>query len=185
MVNIHPLANVESAKIGENTSIWQFSVVLSGAIIGRNCNINCHTFIENDVIIGNNVTIKSGVYLWDGLRVEDDVFIGPNATFTNDKFPRSKKYPSLFQGVILKRGCSVGGNTTFLPGIEIGQFSIIGAGSVVTKDVPNNAIVKGNPAQICGWIDESGNKMIEINKGEFCSLDGKIYVLENNKLVEK
>jgi len=145
---IHPTAEVQTKDIGNDSTIWQFSIVLKNAKIGKNCNINSHTFIENDVIIGNNVTIKCGVFLWDGLRVEDNVFIGPNATFTNDLYPKSRNKPAKFETTILKKGCSIGANATILPGITVGKNSIVGAGSVVTKDVPANVIVLGNPAKI-------------------------------------
>ena len=145
---IHPTAEVQSKNIGDNTTIWQFAIILNNAKIGSNCNINSHTFIENDVIIGDNVTVKCGVYLWDGLRVEDNVFIGPNATFTNDKYPKSKIKPKEFKKIILKKGCSIGANATIMPGITIGENAIVGAGSVVTKDVPEGVIVFGNPAKI-------------------------------------
>ena len=107
-MSIHPLADVQSNKIGKDTQVWQFAIILKGATIGENCNINCHTFIENDVIIGNNVTVKAGVYVWDGIKVEDNVFIGPNVTFTNDKFPRSKQRPDQFQNTLIKKGASIG-----------------------------------------------------------------------------
>jgi UDP-2-acetamido-3-amino-2,3-dideoxy-glucuronate N-acetyltransferase len=144
---IHSLADVQSKQIGSNTSVWQFVVILPNAIIGENCNINCHCFIENEVVIGNNVTVKSGVYLWDGIKIEDNVFIGPNATFVNDKFPRSKKYPELFQQIIVKNGASIGANATILGGITIGENAMIGAGAVVTKNVPSNTLWIGNPAR--------------------------------------
>ncbi|MFA6275983.1 MAG: acyltransferase [Pedobacter sp.] len=144
---IHPLADVQSENIGDNTSIWQFCVVLEKAIIGNNCNINCQVFIENDVIIGNNVTIKPGVQIWDGITIEDNVFIGPNVTFTNDKMPRSKQYPTEFLKTVIKRGASIGANSTILPGLNIGENAMIGAGSVVLKDVPENTIYVGNPAK--------------------------------------
>lgn len=149
---IHPLSDVQSIKIGQKTKVWQYSVVLSGAVIGENCNINAHTFIENDVAIGDNVTVKSGVYLWDGITLEDNVFVGPSVTFTNDKKPRSKQYPDEFPKTIVEQGASIGANATILPGIRIGRNSLIGAGAVVTKDVPENAIVMGNPAVIKGYI---------------------------------
>ena len=149
---IHPLADVKSQKIGQKTKIWQFSVVLQNAMIGENCNICAHTLIENDVIIGNNVTIKSGVYVWDGITLEDNVFIGPCVAFTNDKKPRSKQYPEKFPQTIVEMGASIGANATILPGIRIGQNALIGAGAVVTKDVPANAIVVGNPAIIKGYV---------------------------------
>jgi UDP-2-acetamido-3-amino-2,3-dideoxy-glucuronate N-acetyltransferase len=146
-MKIHHLAEVQSTKIGIGTTVWQFTVILSGAQIGSNCNINCHTFIENDVIIGNNVTIKSGVFLWDGLRIEDDVFIGPNVTFTNDKYPRSKQYPEKYQSTIIENHASIGAGSVILGGVRIGANSIVGAGSVVTKDIQAGEIWFGNPAR--------------------------------------
>lgn len=153
---IHPLADVQSSNIGLGTSIWQFAVILPKAVIGKNCNINCHTFIENDVIIGERVTVKPGVYLWDGMRIGDDVFIGPNATFINDKHPRSKQFPSNFQVTKIGSGASIGANATILGGIEIGEHAMIGAGSVVTKSVDPFTLVYGNPAKIIGKIDKKG-----------------------------
>ena len=149
---IHPLADVQSKNIGDDSNIWQFCVVLAGAIIGRNCNINAHVLIENDVIIGDNVTVKSGVQLWNGTRIENDVFIGPNATFANDLMPRSKKYPEKFLGVTLKQGCSIGANATLLPEVTVGINAMVGAGAVVINDVPDNAVVVGNPAKIIRYI---------------------------------
>ena len=150
---IHPLADVQSDNIGQNTRIWQYSVVLKNAQIGMNCNICAHTLIENDVKIGNNVTIKSGVYIWDGITLEDNVFIGPCVAFTNDKKPRSKQYPDSFAKTIIAEGASIGANATILPGIKIGKNALVGAGAVVTKDVPENAIVIGNPAFIKGYME--------------------------------
>jgi UDP-2-acetamido-3-amino-2,3-dideoxy-glucuronate N-acetyltransferase len=146
-MKIHNLAEVLSTNIGVGTTVWQFTVILGGAQIGSNCNINCHTFIENDVIIGNNVTIKSGVYLWDGIRIENDVFIGPNVTFTNDKYPRSKQYPEKYQSVIIENGASIGAGSVILGGVRIGESSMVGAGSVVTKDIPDGELWFGNPAR--------------------------------------
>lgn len=144
---IHSTADVQTKNIGAQTRIWQFAVVLQGASIGENCNINSHTFIENDVVIGNNVTVKCGVYLWDGIRIHDNVFIGPNATFTNDKFPRSKQYPTAFQPIVIEEGASIGANATILGEITVGKHAMIGAGSVVTKNVPANELWVGNPAR--------------------------------------
>lgn len=151
---IHKLADVQSPEIGAGTKIWQFCVVLPEAKIGENCNICAHVLIENDVKIGNNVTVKSGVQLWDGITVEDNVFIGPNATFTNDLFPRSKVYPEKFERTVLKKGCSIGANATILAGTTIGENAMVGAGAVVTKDVPANTIVVGNPAKILKEIQK-------------------------------
>ncbi|CAM2825812.1 acyltransferase [Vibrio neptunius] len=153
-MKIHPLSDVASSAIGQGTTIWQFSVVLEGAEIGNDCNICAHTFIENDVRLGDRVTLKSGVYLWDGITLEDDVFIGPNVTFTNDKYPRSKKYPESFSNILIQSGASIGANATILPGVTIGKEAMIGAGSVVTKNVPAKAIVLGNPARIMRYIEE-------------------------------
>jgi acetyltransferase-like isoleucine patch superfamily enzyme len=138
---------INSKKIGLNTQIWQYVVVLEGAVIGDNCNINCHCFIENDVKIGNNVTIKSGVYLWDGIEIENNVFIGPNVTFTNDKYPKSKQYPEKFDKILIKSGASIGANATIIGPVVIGENSLIGAGSVVTKNIPTNELWVGNPAR--------------------------------------
>lgn len=153
---IHKSSDVQSSKIGENTRVWQYCVVLPEAVIGAGCNICAHVLIENDVVVGNNVTIKSGVQLWDGLRVEDDVFIGPNVTFTNDLIPRSKHYPDSFQKTILKKGCSIGANATILAGVIIGECALVGAGSVVTKDVPANTVWYGNPARFMKNITNEG-----------------------------
>ena len=145
---IHPLSDVQSNNIGEGTNIWQFCVILPDAKIGNNCNICSHCFIENDVVIGNNVTIKCGVQIWDGMRIENDVFIGPNVTFCNDRYPKSRNKNWKLEPVIIKKGASVGANTTILPGITIGENAIVGAGSVVTKDVEANSIIVGNPANL-------------------------------------
>jgi UDP-2-acetamido-3-amino-2,3-dideoxy-glucuronate N-acetyltransferase len=156
---IHPSSDVQSTNIGNDTKIWQFCVVLPDAVIGADCNINAHVFIENDVIIGDRVTVKPGVQIWDGIRIEDDVFIGPNATFTNDPRPRSKQYVSSYPLTVLRKNCSIGANATILPGLEIGSYAMIGAGPVVTRSVPDRALVMGNPARVVGWLNTDGTKM--------------------------
>lgn len=152
-VKIHPTADVQTSNIGDNTLVWQYAVILAGAHIGSNCNVNCHTFIENDVIIGNNVTVKSGIYLWDGITIGNDVFLGPNVTFTNDKYPRSKQYPEEFQRTTIEDGASVGAGAIILGGITVGRKAMIGAGSVVTKNVPAGELWVGNPAKFVRKID--------------------------------
>ena len=140
---IHPLSDVQSENIGENTNIWQYCVVLRGAKIGAGCNICSHCFIENEVIIGNNVTVKNGVSLYDGITVEDNVFIGPNAAFCNDKYPKSKNKDFKLEGILIKKGASIGASATILPGVIIGENALIGAGAIVTKDVQKGAKVIG------------------------------------------
>ena len=144
---IHPLAEVQSKVIGENTRIWQFAVVLKGARIGRGCNICAQTFIENDVAVGDNVTVKCGVQLWDGLRIGNNVFIGPNVTFCNDKHPKSGNREFECLKTIVEDDVSIGANATILPGVRLGKGCVIGAGAVVTKDVNSKVTVVGNPAR--------------------------------------
>ncbi len=155
---VHPQALCESKRIGEKTRVWAFAHVLEGAVIGCDCNINDHVFIEHQVRLGDRVTVKAGVQLWDGIVVGDDVFIGPNATFTNDKFPRSKQYLSSHPRTVIEDGASIGANATILPGITVGKRAMVGAGAVVTKDVPPNTVVAGNPADIVGYAGQVGGK---------------------------
>jgi len=153
----HEMALVETDNIGDNTRVWAFTHILPGAQLGCDCNICDHVFIENDVVIGDRVTIKCGVQIWDGLRIEDEVFIGPNATFTNDLFPRSKVYPEKFEQTVVARGASVGANATILAGVRIGEGAMVGAGAVVTRDVPDHSIVVGNPARVIGSVDRNSD----------------------------
>ena len=151
---VHPLGCCESTQVGDGTRVWAYAHVLPGARVGANCNICDQVFVENDVIVGDRVTVKCGVQLWDGLRIEDDVFIGPNATFTNDRFPRSKQYPESFAPTVVEQGASIGANATILPGLRLGTHCMIGAGAVVTRSVPPYAIVVGNPARIVGYVGD-------------------------------
>lgn len=154
-VFVHPSGICESEHVGDGTRIWAFAHVLPGARLGSDCNINDHVFIENDVVVGDRVTVKSGVQLWDGVRLGDDVFVGPNATFTNDPFPRSKQYPESFAQTVVGPGASIGANAVILPGVRVGRRAMIGAGAVVVRDVPAHAIVVGNPARIVGYADSA------------------------------
>lgn len=149
----HGLAVVESDRIGAGTRVWAFAHILPGARIGADCNICDHTFIENQVVLGDRVTVKCGVQIWDGVTLEDDVFVGPNATFGNDDFPRSGRHDRPLLRTLVRRGVSIGGNATILPGIAIGKCAMVAAGAVVTRDVPPNTVVAGNPARIVGYVE--------------------------------
>ena len=153
-IMIHPKALCETDAVGDGTRIWAFAHVLPGAQIGSECNICDGVFIEGDVIVGDRCTVKCGVQLWNGVRLESDVFVGPNATFTNDLFPRSRQYPDSFAKTVVESGASIGANATILAGITIGRGAMVGAGAVVTRSVPPNAIVVGNPARITGYVTE-------------------------------
>ncbi|MDQ7062040.1 MAG: acyltransferase [Sulfurimonas sp.] len=159
---IHKLADVQSSHIGTDTNIWQFCVVLKDAKIGSNCNINANVFIENDVLIGNNVTVKSGVQVWDGVTLEDNVFIGPNVTFTNYFTTRSKQYEENILNTVVKKGATIGANSTLIGGITINELAMIGAGSVVTKDIGTQELWYGNPATHKGYVCKCGKKCDEM-----------------------
>lgn len=178
---VHPAAEVQSVTIGEGTRIWQFAVVLRGAVIGRNCNINSHTFIENDVVMGDNVTVKSGVYLWDGIRIANNVFIGPNATFVNDTYPRSKRYLDKYTGATLDDFVSIGANATILNRVHIGRAAMIGAGSVVTRDIPPHTLWYGNPARHKGYVTLEG-EVLGLNLVN--SVTGAKYQLNGMELIK-
>jgi len=173
--NIHPTSEVKSKNIGDNTTIWQYCVILGKAVIGSNCNINFNVFIEDDVVIGNFVTIKSGVQIWNGIRIEDNVFIGPNVTFTNDLIPRSKLYPQEFVKTTICKYASIGANSTILAGVTIGEYALIGAGSVVTKNIPPFTVWYGNPAKHKGYITRD-NIVLAMN---LTDKDGNEYKLDN------
>jgi acetyltransferase-like isoleucine patch superfamily enzyme len=164
---IHATAIVQTKAIGAQTDVWQFVVILPSARIGNHCNINAHCFIENDVVVGDNVTVKCGVYLWDGIVIENNVQIGPNVTFTNDRYPRAKKAFTLGRTQI-KTGVSIGANATILGGRIIGAYAMIGAGSVLTKDVPDNTLWYGNPARQVGFVCNCGQKLPASRKCAAC-----------------
>lgn len=183
-VFIHPSAIVDTQNIGEDTRIWAFVHILGKVVIGRNCNICDHCYIEQDVHIGNNVTIKSGIYIWEGVTIEDDVFLGPNVVFTNDVRPRSKQYIPA-EKTLIKKGASVGANSTILAGVTLGEYAMTGIGSVVTRNVPAHALVYGNPARIQGWVDEKGAKLSRVNDTEWVSDEGILYTQSADGLKRK
>ncbi len=178
---IHPLSDVQSTAIGEGTSVWQFCVVLKGAVIGNECNICAGCLIENDVKIGNRVTIKSGVQIWDNSEIHDDVFIGPNVTFTNDLIPRSKSYKPEWKKTVVKQGATIGANATLIAEIEIGEYAFIGAGSVVTKSIKPYTLWYGNPARHKGYITKDA---IVLGLDFKDKITGDQFVFDNNQLVK-
>lgn len=181
---VHKTAIIETKNIGDHSRIWAFVHILPEAKIGRNANIGEHCFIENEVTIGNNVTIKNGVSLWDGITLEDNIFIGTGVAFTNDLFPRSKNIRYKQEKTFIKEGASLGANATILAGITIGKSALIGAGAVVTKDVPDYALVYGNPAKVWGYVCAC-TKKIDGTKGSFLCSCGKSYILTNGGIQEQ
>ncbi len=175
---IHKLSDCQSKNIGVNSHIWQYCVVLPEAKIGDDCNICMNCFIENKVQIGNRVTVKNGVYLWDGITIEDDVQIGPNVTFTNDKYPRAKQKFQL-QQTLIRKGASIGAGTIILGGITVGEYALIGAGSLVTKDIPPFTLWYGSPAVKKGYVTRKGIK-VSLN---LTDSQGETYDLINSEPV--
>lgn len=183
---IHPNALVDSgASIGSGTRVWAYAHVAAGAVVGQDCNICDHTFVEGKVRIGNRVTLKCGVYLWDGLVVEDDVFIGPGAAFANDKRPRSRRQPQSYPTTWLRQGCSIGVNATILPDLTIGAWSMVAAGAVVTRDVPDFALVLGSPARIAGWVCRCSAPLLFSGNEETRCTCGHRYRKENPTSIRK
>jgi len=180
---------VKTKNIGKGTKIWEFVIILEGAKIGKNCNICSHCFIENEVIIGNNVTIKNGVQIWNGIEIEDNVFIGPNVTFTNDLYPRSKKINMIPIKTKIKKGASIGANSTIIAGVTIGRYALVGAGSVITKGVPDFALVYGNPGSIKGFVCKCGEKLVDIKniedkKNIMCEKCNREYIIKDGLVKE-
>lgn len=179
---IHPLSDVQSTNIGENTFVWQFSIILKEAVIGKRCNINCNVFIENDVFIGDDVTIKPGVQIWDGIYIANKVMVGPNVTFTNDRIPVSKNKNYKNEKTVINDFVSIGANATILCGIEIGTKSLIGAGSVLTKSTSPYTVWYGNPAEHKGYITED-SCLLDLDLTD--KLTGEEYCLQGFKPVKK
>lgn len=173
-VFVHPTAIVDTKNIGNGTRIWAFVHVLKNVTIGENCNICDHCFVEGGVTIGDNSTIKSGIYIWEGVTIENDVFLGPNVVFTNDVWPRSKNYKPA-EKIIIKKGASIGANSTILGGVTIGEYSMSGIGSVITKNIKPYSLVYGNPAKHAGWIDELGNKLKKVKVNTWKSESGQLF----------
>lgn len=168
MPTLHPQALVDpGAIVGADTRVWAFAHVCKGAVIGNECNLCDHTFFEKGVRLGDRVTIKCGVYVWEGATLEDDVFVGPCVAFTNDLRPRSRKYPEAFAQTRLRQGCSIGANATLLP-VTVGRWAMVAAGSVVTRDVPDFALVRGSPAKLAGWVCRCGKKLAFRERDAVC-----------------
>lgn len=176
-IKIHPLAEVQSQDIGEGTVVWQYAVVLAGARIGRNCNLNCHTLVEGGAELGDEVTVKSGVYVWSGTRIGHRVFLGPNVSFTNDRYPRSKNHSTPFVGATIEDGASLGAAAIVLGGVRVGRYALVAAGALVSRDVPAHALVRGAPARVCGWVDCLGEKLRFDARREARGSDGQRYQL--------
>jgi acetyltransferase-like isoleucine patch superfamily enzyme len=179
-VFVHPTAIVESDKIGENTRVWAFAHILKDAVIGRNCNICDFVFIENEVVLGDDVTVKCGVYIWDGLTIEDRAFIGPSVVFTNDRAPRSKAYLQEYPTTVIREGASLGAGAVILPGIVVGRYAMVGAGAVVTRDVGDFVLVFGNPAREQGYVCECSKQLVFENNAVTCSC-GLKYQLKDTR----
>ena len=178
---VHPNALVESEDIGAKTRIWAFAHVLKNVKIGEDCNLCDYVFVESGVTIGNRVTVKNGISIWDGVTIEDDVFLGPYCVLTNDMFPRSKAHFAEYSKTLIKKGASVGANATVLCGITLGKYCMVGAGAVVTKSIPDFALVSGNPARIKYWISKTGEKLNFNGEGIASDNSGNNYRLHINK----
>lgn len=182
----HPHSLVDAGvAVGSGTRVWAFAHLAAGAIVGRDCNICDHTFVEGKVTIGDRVTLKCGVYLWDGIQLDDDVFVGPSAIFTNDTRPRSKQYPDAYPKTLLKQGCSIGAGAVILPGITVGRWAMVGAGAVVTRDVQDHALVVGNPARFKSWICRCAQKLVLKHETTLTCSCGRAYQLNADIVSEQ
>jgi UDP-2-acetamido-3-amino-2,3-dideoxy-glucuronate N-acetyltransferase len=178
---VHPHALCESDEIGERSRVWAFAHVMKNVRIGADCNIGDHAFVESGVVIGDRVTVKNGVAIWEGVEIEDDVFLGPNCVLTNDLMPRSRVFHEENVRTYIRRGASIGANATIIAGITLGEYCLVGAGAVVTRDVPPFAIVVGSPARVVGWagvkgdrLTFDGNDRVELPEGVYRMVDGMV-----------
>lgn len=181
---IHPTAIVLTDKIGPNTDVWQFVVIREGSSVGDGCNINGFVGIDTDVVIGNHCTVKSGTFIGSGVRVEDHVFIGPYVCFVNDRHPRSR-IPARTRPIItLEKGCTIGAQVIIHEGLRVGRYALIGAGSILTKDVPAHALMAGRPARRVGWVDEDGDPLEQVGD-LWRSKDGRTFCVEEGQLIHQ
>jgi acetyltransferase-like isoleucine patch superfamily enzyme len=174
-VFIHPAALVETPDVGAGTRVWAFAHLAPGSRVGRDCNVCDHTFLEKGASIGDRVTVKCGVHLWTGVTCEDDVFLGPSAVFTNDLFPRSGQHIDAYVPTLVKQGASIGANATIVAGVTIGRWAMVGAAAVVTRDVPDYALVVGSPARRTAWVGRHGRKLVEKDGAWVCPHSGLRY----------
>ena len=183
-VRIHPTALVESDNVGDGTQIWAYAHVMAGAEVGVDCKLGDGAFVEGGARIGDRVTVKNNSLIWHGVTIGDDVFVGPNVVFTNDMSPRAHKPsdPSLWLDTVVERGASIGANSTIVCGVTLDEDCMVGAGSVVTKDVARNALVVGNPAKQIGWVGQCGQRL---NEERSCVSCGRTYREEQEGLVEE
>ncbi len=188
---VHPMAIVESDAIGPGTRIWAFSHVMRGATVGANCNIGEHSFVEAGAEIGDNVTVKNGNLIWEGVTIEDGVFVGPNVLFTNDLYPRSPRLPQAharyqdhgwLTPTRVRHGASLGAGAVIVAGVTIGEYALVGAGAVVTQDVPPHALVVGNPARVRGWVCECGQPLEFEGRPARCAECGLEFELEGERV---
>ena len=190
-VFVHPNALNESTDVGQRTRLWAFSHVMEGAVVGADCNLGDHSFIESGAQIGNGVTLKNGVAVWDGVTLEDYVFVGPNAVFTNDRFPRSPRSPVAApryndhvwcESTCVRRGASIGANATIVCGTTIGRYAFVAAGAIVTKDVPDFTMVAGCPAEVVGFVCACGIRLPKVAEVLACESCGRRYERTSNGL---
>ena len=184
---VHESSYIDApCEIGEGTKVWHFSHIMKHSKVGRNCNIGQNVFISSGVVIGNNVKIQNNVSVYTGVTCEDDVFLGPSCVFTNVINPRSFiERKEEYKQTIVKKGATIGANATIVCGYKVGKYALVGAGAVVTKDVPDYALVVGNPAGIIGYVCECGNRLSKSNNKYICSLCSKKYLMVNGSIIPR